>query len=898
MDGFELRFKKPFPVALDVQYYTKGGTEVPTDAQVRITGPDAQRVITTVETRKFRLTGDGTVFLSIDSLGPRPSEQHPLRFTVVVTSSGWIDAVLPIELKSDKQRSLTMIFQATGSNIVGVAQRQGIRSGRVESDWNFETPTTASSGQSNISLTLAQSTKLVDVTGKTVDGTLTTRFQAIETNKPYETFLINPIVNQTLPAPMLLDGVQARLNQQLTQVAGAFLVQIHNEHFQLVKTVSKPIKVRFSVADQLYHPQKRRLIQDGDFIPLYSYEVATDTWQAEPPGVVTKESNGRRLFTAELSKLALYVAGFTKEKCESGPSFKIKSSLPSTDVQYQCEVIVDGTNSRLQVFKSTVNNGEVIRVSGLESDQFVRLRISDAASSATVTSEVVNGCGGSEQVLDVSGFKKQIIKCSTGPGFQIRSTLPNSDYKYNCVVVNAATNAILQSFQTTVNNGNIIRLSGLDSDQQIKVKLADIVSNAVVVSEAVDACASAVYPLDLQSFKLPPQRCTTTPIFKIQSNLPASDRSYTFEVIKPDSKTRLQVFQSTANNGEIIRLNELYDNTGPIQLRIYDIVSSAVALSSVAEACSNTTHIVALNGFQTPAPRCASTLNFRVKSNLPNSANQYTCEVINAKTNGVMQKFQSTANNGDVIRINGLYSDESVRLRITDLFSTATAQSVVSTACNTVTQDIDLTTFKAPPTKCSNPLIFTVKSSLAPSDRLYNCELLNALTNVIIKSFTSTISSGSTIRISNLESGTQVRLKVYDNQSSAIGFSNPIDPCSASPQSIDLSNFKAPSSLKPGEVRITLQFPCKELDEPKLPTQELFGRFRETGTLPWKNLPSMKYVSGQTSFSIVTDLLQVGKTYDFQVGPAPGYYSFSENAYTLRKADWVIKIDTDEYCKK
>lgn len=444
----------------------------------------------------------------------------------------------------------------------------------------------------------------------------------------------------------------------------------------------------------------------------------------------------------------------------------------------------------------------------------------------------------------------------------------------------------------------MIRLNGLDSDQKIRLKLSDIVSSAVAISEAVDACATSVQSLDISSFKLPPQRCTASPIFKIQSTLPASDRTYTFEVIKPDSKNRLQVFQSTANNGDFIRLSGLYDNTGPIQLRIFDIVSATVATSAVVEACSNTTYLLVLEGFQTPAPRCASTLNFRIKSSLPNSSHQYTFEVINAKTNGTMQKFQSTANNGDIVRINGLYSDETVRLRITDLFSTATVQSVGLAACTTTTQEIDLTSFKAPPTKCPTPLTFTVKSSLPVSDRVYDCELLNATTNVILKSFQSKISSGSSIKISNLESGVQVKLKVYDNQSSAIGLSSAVDPCSATAQTIDLSSFKVPSSLQSGEVRITLQFPCKALDEPKLPTRELFGRFRETGTLQWKNLPSMKYISGQTSFSIVTDLLVVGKTYDFQVGPAPGYYSFSENAYTLRKADWVIRIDTDEYCKK
>ena len=114
---------------------------------------------------------------------------------------------------------------------------------------------------------------------------------------------------------------------------------------------------------------------------------------------------------------------------------------------------------------------------------------------------------------------------------------------------------------------------------------------------------------------------------------------------------------------------------------------------------------------------------------------------------------------------------------------------------------------------------------------------------------------------------------------------------------MDISSFKPIPPVETGEVLITLQFPCTEIDATKLPTQELFGRFRPSGTLQWQNLPTIKYIPGKTSFSTTTTLLKVGMIYDFQAGPAPGYYSFSETNYKLESADWVIKIKTDEYCK-
>jgi hypothetical protein len=899
LDGLELRFKKPYPVALDVQYYTVEGKAPPENMEVILAGPDANRLITTVNTKKFRISSDGALFLSIDSLGPRPTAQNPLRFTVVAKVPGFVDAVLPVEMSNENQRSVALILQPTGTtSAVKVAQSTSSRSGSVDRDWSVETPTPIIANQSVAQASIAKGTQLKDVAAKDVGGTLTARFQAVDINKTNNTFLINPIVNQTITRPILRGGTAEGTNQQLTQVVGAFLLQIHNEQYQLVKTASQPIRVRFSVSPQLYHPLERRVIQAGDEIPLFSYDAATEKWQTETPGKVQKASNGDLEYVAELSHLSLWVAGFTKQKCDTGPSFKIKSSLPTTNLQYQCEVINEATGARLQVFKSTVNNGEVIKISGLESDQFVRLRITDALGTAVVNSQLVNGCSGEVQEMDLSSFKKQIQKCPNGPGFKIKSPLPNSDYRYSFVVINAETNAQLQSFQTTANNNEVVRLSGLDSDQKVRLRITDIVSSAVVTSEPVDACASnAELVVDISSFKVPPQRCANSPVFRISSSLPNSDRSYTFEVIRADTKARIQVFQSSANNGDVIRLGGFYENTGMIQLRVFDFLSSAQVVSNPLDACTNVTTPLVLENFKIPPPKCTSPLGFRVKSNLPNSGATYQCQIINAVTNGVMQTFATTVNNGEIIRINGLYSEQTVRLKIMDNQSGAVALSAAVGGCTAAVQEIDVTSFKKPILKCANPLIFSVKSTLPTSDRAYNCEVINDLTKAKIQSFQSTLNNGNLIKISGLDADQKVRLRIYDSQSSAIALSAAVDACATGNQAIDVTSFKIPPNIKPGEVRITLQFPCKALDEDKLPTRELFGRFRETGTLQWKNLPSMKYISGQTAFSIVTDLLEVGKTYDFQVGPAPGYFSFSESAYKLRKVDWVIEIETTEYCK-
>ncbi|WP_028524693.1 hypothetical protein [Runella limosa] len=893
IEGLEIFFKKPYPIALEAQYYTAEGT-VPDKIQVQITGPDQKRVITTVNTKKFRVTSDGSLFLAIDSLGVRPSATQPLRFTVVVQAEGFFPSVLPLEYTSDSPRSVGIVLQPlSGASSIKQATTSADAKGSITSAWTFETPT----GEGTTKATVSAGTEVKDPAGQPVLGKIEATFQSLAITKQNASLLPFPIDNQMIVKPLLADGTVGS-DQQLTQLAGAFLLQMHNEHYQVVKTFSQPIEVKMPVSAQLYNTRERRLVAEGDAIPLFSYDIATNQWKVEEAGKVQKLANGSLEYVARLPHLSVWVAGFTKQKCETGLSFRVKSTLPNSSSTYQCEVIDEVSGARLQVFKSTINNGEIIKVTGLDSDQHVRLRITDNWSTTMALSTLVSGCTADVQEIDVTTFKKPTVKCDNGPGFRIKSNFPRSDYRYTCEVINETTKATLQSFQTTVNNGDVIRANGLDSDQKIRLKIYDIVSAATAISEVVESCATDIQTLDITHFKLPPQACATTPTFTIKSNLPDSDRQYTCEVIRADTKARLQIFQTSVNNGRQIRLGGLYDNTGSIQFRIFDMASSAVVTTSPLDACSGQVVTVELANFKVPAPKCASPLGFRVVSTLPNSSLVYQCEVLNAATNAKMQSFQTTINNGEVIRVNGLYSDETVKLRIYDLSSNAVATSTAVEACNAAIQSIDVTSFKKPIVKCASPLYFRVTSKLPTSSQLYGCEVINENTKAVLARFQSTVNNGQVLKIEGLDSDQKVRLRIADVASSAVATSAAVDACASETQPIDLSSFATLPPIETGEVLITLQFPCTEIDATKLPTQELFGRFRLSGTVQWQNLPSIKYIQGKTTFSTTTTLLKVGSTYDFQAGPAPGYYSFSENNYKLESSNWVIKIKTDEYCKK
>lgn len=198
--------------------------------------------------------------------------------------------------------------------------------------------------------------------------------------------------------------------------------------------------------------------------------------------------------------------------------------------------------------------------------------------------------------------------------------------------------------------------------------------------------------------------------------------------------------------------------------------------------------------------------------------------------------------------------------------------------------------------KCEEGLVFQIKSNLPLSTKLYNCELINDETEEVIQGFQSMINQF--VKVDNLNKNQRVKLRIKDIASDNSAVSKVVESCNSELQEIDVTGFFTPVSPVIGEVKVTLLFPCAEIDAKKLPALELYSRFRVSGTLQWKDLPVLKYsTEGKNYFSISTKLLKVGETYDFQVGAAPGYYSFSEVNQKIVSEDWVILIGTELFCK-
>lgn len=202
---------------------------------------------------------------------------------------------------------------------------------------------------------------------------------------------------------------------------------------------------------------------------------------------------------------------------------------------------------------------------------------------------------------------------------------------------------------------------------------------------------------------------------------------------------------------------------------------------------------------------------------------------------------------------------------------------------------------------CESGPVFKISSPIPPGNLLYRCQVIDAVTNLPVPNtsgntdFYSTITNGRTLQLYFLPTGSKVKLKVYDSASPTVVTSAAVDGCAATQVPLDLSSFSTPKNL-PVPVTVALQFPCKSLNEAKLPTKAIYAQFRESGTTNWYDLPVLRYEPGKTEFSIVTYDVKIGKTYDIQAGASPGNYTVSQPNQLIDSNKWVIRIKTKEYC--
>lgn len=378
IEGIQIRVKDPIDKGIvECRLYDPAGNPLPASSRVIIAGPQADQVVTTLNTDRYKINSDGILLLA-----PSPtvtlSSQSPFRFTAVVEADDYLTVVQPFALTSGN-RVTRLVRQISLSKPPRTLAAARTTTGRASADGTVSgtvSVTTAqlSSDADRASVTIEPRTTLQDRDGAALGGGLT--LAVIHTNTR-----TGDVTSQVPGGGILnyvngLNGGASPGTLRVTSMAGSVTMEMYDETYRLAKKLSRPLQWTMDINPATINGSNGRAVQPGDTIPLFSYDAFANRWQQEKPGVVVR-SNGRLTYKAVAPHVAAYVATWSESVCDIGPVFTINSKLANVDVNYLCRVIDAETGAQISSFYANVNNGAQIRISNQTRGRRLKLRVYD-----------------------------------------------------------------------------------------------------------------------------------------------------------------------------------------------------------------------------------------------------------------------------------------------------------------------------------------------------------------------------------------------------------------------------------------------------------------------------------------------------------------------------------------
>lgn len=379
LDGLTIGLKDPIQDGVvECRFYDPASNPLTTDNLVKIAGPAASRVVTTLNTTKYKINSDGNLLLAASPTAIL-SPQDPFQFTVVVEAPDYLAVVQPFVLTSGgrQTRTIRRINMLKPPRTLNTARTTGSagNDGAVAASLGVTT-TPQSNDADRATVTLSPGTKLADRDGNAVGGALT--LAVIHTNARNDEATSYIPGGGILTAVAGRDGGPAPGTMRLLSVAGSVTIQLYNEQYALARRLSPAARWTMDLNPLAYNVSKSRSIQAGDSVPLFSYDEFANRWQEEKPGVVIQNAQtGRLQYQAEAANAAAYVVGWTESICDVGPIFKVSSKLASVDVNYLCKLIDVATNKQVASFYANVNNGSLIRIGNQSKNRKLKLQVYD-----------------------------------------------------------------------------------------------------------------------------------------------------------------------------------------------------------------------------------------------------------------------------------------------------------------------------------------------------------------------------------------------------------------------------------------------------------------------------------------------------------------------------------------
>lgn len=363
LDGFQLLFKDPIEKSkLEIRFSSASG-KLPDDIRLTIAGKDADKIVTNLNTKNFKINKEGVIFLAVNP-DVSPSAEEPVTFTVVAEAEGFTKLIKEFTFTGAVNQTYSPRFYNIANPPVGVSANQF----KLTANANGETVKAYSLKsepaikQENALVTVQQGTFFLNTQKQPITGEIDFVIHHFDNRSgtsylPEDGLARNPVDKNNAGLPDAFN---------FSQVAGFASIQVSSNRQEVARSFSKPIIVTFELNPGTVNPDTKAVIKAGDLIPLISYNTYTGIWKIEGNSTVVKNaSTGKLQCAAEISSPAYWINGWPRWLCKQGPSFTVKSNFKDVDLLYYGVLVNTKTGNTIATYYLNLNNNAVFRLSNL-----------------------------------------------------------------------------------------------------------------------------------------------------------------------------------------------------------------------------------------------------------------------------------------------------------------------------------------------------------------------------------------------------------------------------------------------------------------------------------------------------------------------------------------------------
>lgn len=368
------------PVILNFVDASPSNTNPPSNLNVRITGPDQNRVYTTDGQRDITAQ-DGFMEISVDRQDPITPD-NPLQLTVVAEAPGYLKTVQNVTLYDTSFQFIPVNMVSLTNLPQGVSRTNGtfaVTTTGASSNAAFATPL-PNGKQERASVTVRSGTRVRDANGNELTGTVNVDMVHFD-NRSEQSL-------NAFPGGLVADNVigpDGNPLDPLQFVSAGFIALDMNVGNREVKTFSRPVEVTVGINPNTINPETGMTVRPGDTIPVWSLNDDTGQWTYESETVIRMNPIGQMEAEFEADHLSWWnLDWFYGNRCtwREPVTLNLQSNFEGDNTPFAIARLVDDNTGARFGWPRWVNlrNNTPMRLYNIPSDRTLRLQILNSAN--------------------------------------------------------------------------------------------------------------------------------------------------------------------------------------------------------------------------------------------------------------------------------------------------------------------------------------------------------------------------------------------------------------------------------------------------------------------------------------------------------------------------------------